>query len=553
MENKNVECRICKRECKLSGLSSHVRGHKLSYKDYYDKYLKKENEGLCLTCGKETKFIGLLKGYCRFCSSKCSFSNKETKKKIKQTNLERHGVENVSQNKEVQEKIKQTNLEKYGGTGFQAKDLADKTKQTMLEKYGVEYAIQNKDLEKKIKETNLEKYGVDNIFKSKEFQEDLKTKNLEKYGVENISQVQEIQEKISNTKLNKFLPRLSFFLDNLNIDSDLSTYKNDRTEFNAKCKKCGTEFQTKYTNLCQGCNKCPSCFPVTSGKSNEEKEVLEFIKTLDLDSEILENTREIINPKELDIYIPKLSLAIEYDGLYWHSEEMILDPKSHLNKTLDCEKQNIKLIHIFSDEWNLKQDIVKSKLKQILHRSNATKIHARECVIREIKPSIKDEFLEKYHLQGKDLSKIKLGAFYNDELVSVMTFGHGSISRGTKKQNSLIWELSRFCTNYNYHIPGIAGKLLSYFKKNYEWKEIYSYADRRWSNGDLYYKLGFTLDRVTRPNYWYTKDFITRIYRFNLRKTKNDPKDIPERILRIQEGYSRVWDCGLLKFVMRNV
>lgn len=130
-----------------------------------------------------------------------------------------------------------------------------------------------------------------------------------------------------------------------------------------------------------------------------------------------------------------------------------------------------------------------------------------------------------------------------------MTFSHGSLAKGVKRQDSLIWELSRFCTNYNFVIPGIASKLLEYFKKNYEWEQIFSYADRRWSFGQLYEQLGFCLSHVTTPNYHYW-DGVRRIHRFNLRKRPDEPNDIPEYILRLKEGYTRVWDCGNLKFIM---
>jgi len=127
-----------------------------------------------------------------------------------------------------------------------------------------------------------------------------------------------------------------------------------------------------------------------------------------------------------------------------------------------------------------------------------------------------------------------------------MTFSKGNIAKGSKPKGD-IWELNRFCSDYNYHIPGIASKLLTYFKRNYVWKEIFSYADRRWSTGNLYYKLGFTLDSTTRPNYWYVKG-LKRIHRFNLRKRPDEPKEIPEWVLRQSEGYVRVWDCGNYKF-----
>jgi len=132
-----------------------------------------------------------------------------------------------------------------------------------------------------------------------------------------------------------------------------------------------------------------------------------------------------------------------------------------------------------------------------------------------------------------------------------MTFSKGSISKGSKNIDG-VYELSRFCSNSNYHIQGIASKLLSHFKRNYEWKEIYSYADRRWSQGNVYDKIGFELSHITKPNYFYIGGGIDRIHRFNLRKRPDEPKDIPEWVLRQGEGYHRIWDCGHYKFIMIN-
>ncbi len=301
---------------------------------------------------------------------------------------------------------------------------------------------------------------------------------------------------------------------------------------------------------------CPKCYPRNDGTSLAEKEIYKFICDLIGEDKVEHNCYSIIKnlttnrSLELDIHIPSRQIAIEYDGLYWHSEFRSEDPtNNHLQKTNLCKEKGIQLIHIFEDEWIFKKEIVKARIKQILRANqNIERIHARKCIIKEIEPKVKNEFLEEFHIQGKDASKVKLGAFFEDKLISIMTFGKGNISKGSKSKEG-VWELNRFCSNSNYHIPGIAGKLLSYFKKNFEWKEIFSYADRRWSQGNLYYKLGFELEHITKPNYWYLKGF-ERIHRFNLRKTKDDPKDIPEWVLRQKEGYSRIWDCGNLKFKM---
>lgn len=266
--------------------------------------------------------------------------------------------------------------------------------------------------------------------------------------------------------------------------------------------------------------------------------------------DIIENSKKIISPFELDIFIPEKNIAIEYNGLYWHSEEK-KEKNYHLKKTLLCEEKGIFLIHIFEDEWLFKREIVESRIKQILGLNNGIKINARDCEIKEIDNHTKNIFLEKFHILGKDKSTvINLGAFYKNNLISVMTFSHGNIAKGSKRKEE-IFELNRFCSDYNYLVRGIAGKLLSHFKNNYIWKEIFSYCDRRWSSGDLYKKLGFETDGKIRLNYWYSEG-VNRIHRFSMRKKKDEPKDIPEYILRLSEGYIRIWDCGNLKFNINN-
>lgn len=522
-----MKCEICNRECKnFISLSSHVSYiHKLSSKEYYDKYLKQEDEERCSECKKETKFVSISKGYRKFCSSKCSNSSQSTLNKIKNTNIIKYNVEHVSQRSDIknQKKIK-SQIKFETNCPFQNEKIKNKIKETNKIKLGVYYPTQNNSVKEKIRETNIKKYGVDNPFKSTE-----------------------VKKIILDKKNKKILSKILKFLNYINLEL-CSDYTGEFSDIKIRCKKCDNFFINKWNNIQQG-SGCPFCNKSKYSKS--EKEIFEFIKSIE-SSEIIENSRNIIKPYELDIYIPSKSIAIEFDGLYYHSELFNKDKNYHLNKTELCEKQNIQLIHIFEDEWLFKQDVVKSKLKQILQlNNNLPKIYARKCEIREIYSKIKNEFLNKFHLQGEDKSSIKLGAFYNGELISVMTFSKGSIAKGSKNIEN-IWELSRFCSNYNNHIIGIAGKLLSYFKNNYEWKKIFSYADRRWSLGNVYRQIGFEIEHTTKPNYFYYKNSFNRIHRFNLRKRPDEPKDIPEWILRSKEGYHRIYDCGHYKFKMIN-
>lgn len=294
---------------------------------------------------------------------------------------------------------------------------------------------------------------------------------------------------------------------------------------------------------------CPSC--ADESVSSFELDIKGYIKNLGF--EIKENTKKIIFPLELDILLKSKNLAIECNGLYWHSELQGKDRNYHLNKTKLCGEKNIRLIHIFENEYLHKNKIVKSRLKSILNL-NKYKIFARKCEVKEIDAKVKNRFLEKYHIQGADRAPVKLGLFYKNRLVAVMTFCKNRKALG-KNHVEGEWELSRYVTINGFSIVGGAGKLLKYFERNFSPKKITSYADLRWSLGNLYYKLGFQKNRQSKPNYWYIKGWERKLYhRFNFRKSvlhkkidKFDPKKTGWENMK-DNGWNRIWDCGNLVF-----
>ena len=267
-----------------------------------------------------------------------------------------------------------------------------------------------------------------------------------------------------------------------------------------------------------------------------------------------QHNREILNVMEIDIYIPSLKLGIEYNGLRWHSEEFGKDHRYHLDKLNKCNEQGIKLIQIFEDEWINHRDICESKLKQICGLNTNPKIYARKCEIREI--SNKNEvyeFLDKNHIQGRTGFTIALGAYYQNNLVGVMTF---------KKEKEGYWDLNRFATDINYQCVGIGGKLFKYFTRNYDFQEIKSFADRRWTTdptNNLYTKLGFEFDSFVPPSYWYHNPKInpyTRFHKFGFRKQHlhkqySLPLTMTEHEMTTALGYTRIWDCGLVKYIYK--
>ena len=318
-----------------------------------------------------------------------------------------------------------------------------------------------------------------------------------------------------------------------------------------KCKNCGKKsvirvkdgrlnYLNKNSILCKHCE-------IYNGTSRVEKDISNFAQSL-ITSQIVENDRTILNGKELDIYIPDKKLAFEFDGLYWHQDNGNENNKNrHLNKTNECEKQGIHLVHIFENEWNFKQEIVKSRIKNLLGVFGFT-IYARKCEVKEVSSKESFEFQNQNHIQGGVHSKVNIGLYYENELVSLMTF---SKPRFNKKHE---WELVRFCNRLHCHVPGGASRLLKYFERNYSPKSIVSYADRRWSQGNLYEKLGFKLNSISNPNYWYIVDgqLESRV-KYQKHKLKNLLEHFDESMSEWENmknnGFNRIFDCGNLVYI----
>lgn len=505
--------------------------------------------------------------------------------------------------------------------------------------------------------------------------------------------------KFSITDLNKRIKE---------ITNDDYEVQNDYITVNDKCHvkhlKCGNIFKT-YIGAMIYSNKglCP-CTKQQS-RSQAEDEIIEFIKSF-YNGKLVLNSRSIIKPYELDIYLEDINLAIEYNGLYWHSKATISDIESnvHQYKTQLCLEKGIRLVQIFDIDWNdnkkkekikkvlnllianpnmyinndlrwgipltekeynineakkvflynsricsekehnnftytcgtytrkidiltneinklnkeykrnvafknemfdfyfhnekvlikilnphvhnlnngyrgneflkiknsleeldykvlfiyqselSKTDIIVSKIKHNLNINHGNKIYARKCEVREIDSSLKNKFLEKNHIQGKDFSTIKLGLFFNNELMSVMTFCKPRISLGHKTNSVYDYELSRFASDINVTVVGGFSKMLSYFKKNYEWENIITYADKRFSQGNLYEKNNFTSQTDSKPSYNYinlNKNSYTLEYRFKYRKQElkkffphNFDDSKSERQIMIENGFTQVFNLG---------
>lgn len=335
----------------------------------------------------------------------------------------------------------------------------------------------------------------------------------------------------------------------------VSDYKNNKTKIEVYCKekyKDGTEHGSFFARpdcLIQG-HGCPKC---SANKSYSEKELMSFIQD-NYHGEIISGYRGFDNQKEIDIYLPDIKVGFEYNGLLWHSSKYAKN-NSMLNKLNSAESFGIKLINIFEDEWLYKKDICKSRILNIIGKSE--KIYSRKCIIKEISYKETKDFLNENHMQGTVPSKYNISLWYNGELVSVMTFGALRKNLGQTNKSGY-FELLRFCNKLNTSVIGGASRLFSYFIKKYNPIEIISYADRRWSQGNLYTKIGFDFIDNTKPSYSYIDGKKqVRINRYNLRKNiliekYNCPKEISETNFCHSIGLYQVFDCGNKKYIWKK-
>ena len=460
------------------------------------------------------------------------------------------------QTEEVKEKLKKTNLEKYGFENvFQSDKIKDKIKLSNLEKYGSEYYSSTSEFKEQFKNTCLSKFGVDHPLKSKKILDKIINDNLDKYGVEFYMETEEFKNKSLKTNLTKYgnqSPTKSDILRRINYDicSDINYLRYDEVERMSVyyCDK-GHEFLINSDNYISRKKNntplCTICNPIGDQKSFKEKELFNFIK-YKYKGEIIQSYRDEL---EIDIFLPALNLGFEFNGIYFHSNKF-KDKNYHIRKTNYFNAKNIRILHIWEDDWVNKQDIVKSMVINKLGELS-TKIPARKCEVKEIKDvKLVRKFLESNHIQGSVGSKIKLGLFFNKELMSIMTFDH---FEGRKKMSDNEWNLSRFCNKLNHSVIGGASKLLRFFIDNYNPTRIISYADKDWSSGNLYEKIGFIKISETNPDYKYIINGI-RTHKSNFRKSqleknlKIDVSEKREHELTENIGINKIYDCGKLKY-----
>ena len=294
---------------------------------------------------------------------------------------------------------------------------------------------------------------------------------------------------------------------------------------------------------------CPKC---SATGSKGQKELHEFIVSLGIAARA--DYRFGVGRLEVDSYLPEAKLAIEYDGLKWHSE---LHKKVgyHRDKRKALLSQGIELIRIFEDEWQENNYQVKQLLLNRLGLSDKV-VYARNCKLVDVSNFEASIFYSTNHIQGWKKSGKHRGLAYEGVRVAVMTFTQNYAARGAVAIEGH-QELARFASSSR--VIGGASKLMKALVKDTAATSVVSYSDNRLFSGKMYEALNFTKVHETAPSYSYWKEGQNkRIHKSHFRHDKlqallgekYDPS-LTEKANCESAGYFQVYDCGLTKWLWK--
>lgn len=501
------------------------------------------------------------KGLCRGCSRKAEY-NEKTQKEIAEISIKSQELDIISSLphkdllllKETEQLLGYPITRLTKGSTFKIIhkcNVCFRPKQTPFKLFIKQRNLSHIECKKeKIRETSLKKFGTSNPFQCLKIKEKIKQTNLKKYGFEHPNKSIKQKRKILNTKSPHLMKNFDFYIKNMEkLMKEVEKTKNVSTvalKYNLPAFRLGRmlheDFGERYDSVSD-----------TFSVSKPESDIAECFSNV----KIKRNDRKIIFPKEIDLYFSDYSVAIEYCGLYWHSElNSRISSSYHYEKLIMCEKKGIRLITIFEDEWLTKSDICISRLKNILGLTT-NKIGARKCEVVFLTKKELCDFFDNNHLQGASQTQnAGWGLKYDNNIV--MALSVGNISRAHLNKNGRkILEIKRVATYKDYIINGGFSRLLQkviQFAQQNQYTEIRTYCDRRWGTGKVYSNNGFILLHETK----YTPHYIKKGIRYrnqSLALTKKDKEQYPgktEAEVRAIQGYYRIYDCGHQTWVLNK-
>lgn len=446
-----------------------------------------------------------------------NYFSQDSLNKRQQTNLERYGVVNVFQNNAIQKKAMATKQDKYDDKYYNNRkqavitrlnnndgkymtdEMLQKSKDTTISKYGKEFYVQTDEYKQQAKSTRFQKN--DGKYFSDSTIERLRQSAKDNYKSSNIKRIKTIQNRYDSYKSMFYTdnPKMQFILQD--VKTNLKNYIQNLETVNRNFAYIEGDLGISYNTLLRLLKQCNFKDLLTNTRSHFQQEVITFIKSLNIN--YIENARSIIKPYELDIYIPENHVAIECNGTYWHSYQNNTDKNYHYNKSVLCEEQGVRLIHIFEYEWynERQRPILENIIKNALG-VNTNKIYARKLNIEVRKSAEMREFFDKNNIQGFRGGKFAICLVDKDtrEVYMAYMMGHSFFGKGKYE-----WEVIRGATKLGYTVVGGASKIFSYFVKTYNPMNCVYYIDYNYFNGNSLKNLPQMRFIKTQPsfkNYW---------------------------------------------------
>jgi len=508
------------------------------------------------SCGKkECKQAKREEVFIKNYGNKNIFATDSFKEKQKQKNLDKFGEEEYFNSDDFKIKRAERMIEKYDTIHpLQSEEILQRQQQTMVERHGVvnpahmegfldkrdktnekrlgcKNPMQSEKCKKKRDDTNLKRHGEKSYTQTEEYWTNRKEKCLMEKGVEHESQLPENRQKASDTCVKRYN----------------KTSYSKTPEFRERYRKTFGDKNNGIPN--------PLCLKKNHKYGKAQEELRIWLNSFGFN--FVSNCYNIIeDDKELDLYDNNIKLAIEYLGLYWHTErsKQPRDRFYHYNKYIDCQKKGIRLITIFEDEWKRRNKQCKAVLLSIFGIYDYYTI-ARKCKVINVDKEVFRKFCVEHHIMGSDNNGLSFyGLAEDDNLLGVM-----SVGRHPRYSDRLA--MNRLCFKNGVHITGGAGKLFTKCKQdiknclfdNMKTNNIVTWSNNRWSLGNVYPSIGFTLKKENGPDYDYVdlnKPYIRLSKQSHTKKNIGCPENIQEHVwLWENKNYARIWDCGTKTWV----
>ncbi|GEM_PF-3224269 len=514
----SITCPVCKKILKSEkGLSVHSKKeHKISSEDLY--LLINPHASKTCGCGEDLKFISLKNGFkniCGKCSRKKAYQNNKyvpwNKGKSKETSVKMR-LASESMKKFYKENGHHAAGKTKENTQY-VKDNCEKISLSLKEFYSHnkhwssgETALTNKSIAIRSKKSGISQRG----------------KTLSKLHKIALSNAKLLKNEDVKERLKKY---------NFNL---LSEYTGNQEIITVECIECKNKSEKTLHSIMYG-SKCYTCFPPwQSGASKWQLEINDFIKTLGFKTKV--DDRSVLDGKEIDILVENKNFGIECEGLYWHSEASgRCNPNKPEMKRILAKQKNIELWFLFQDEWEFKQNIVKSMIAHKLADKNIKKIHGRKCKVEYCEPIELKDFIVNTHIDGYVPANFGIKIMYKDEIVGACTL------RWKRNSKRKVLEIARMSFALNTHVNGGVSKIISRAKKiakeNHA-NSLFTYSDNR--IGGYCYKSFMTFKGETAKRFWWT-NFSERFDRFRFKADK--ARGLTEKDVAKKANVSKIYGC----------